>query len=122
MITSRTIIEVRIEHVRGVDLWRVYRADTGKILGTVHRAGHREWRAAASMRAFLGDGPDGGEPLGDWVPRALYAPLLASEGHHYLPGAHATQRGAVAALQDYLDQHRAPAMGYGPHPSVRKAS
>ena len=94
------------------------RADTGKILGRVEGTG-RKWRAAASMRAFLGDGPDGGEPPGDWVPRALYAPLMASEGHHHLPGVHGSQRLAVAALQRYLDEYRAPALGHGPHPDVQ---
>lgn len=123
MITSKTkIVAVRLVHI-GDSIWRVHRADTDKILGRVEGTG-RQWRAGASMRAFLGAGPDAGEPLEDWVPRALYAPLLATEGHHYLPGVHRSQRLAVAALQAYLDEHRAPAMGYGPHPLVnhREAS
>jgi hypothetical protein len=111
------IVEVRLVHI-GSHVWRVERADSGKVLGLVE--GQRgSWRAKASMRAFLGDGPDDGEPVGDWVPRALYAPLMASEGHHYLPGTQRTQESAVAALQTYLDEHRAPAMGHGPHAEVR---
>lgn len=119
-ITTRSIVEVRLVHF-GDHAWRVERADTGKILGVVE-GNRREWRAKASMRAFLGDGPDGGEPPGDWVPRALYAPLMSGEGHHYLPDRYASQRLAVAGLQRYLDKNSAPAMGYGPHPDVRKAT
>lgn len=117
MITARTIVEVSLWHV-GNHVTRVKRADTGKILGLVEGAG-RKWRAAASMRAFLGGGPADGEPIGDWVPRALYAPLLASEGHHYLPGEFTSEPLAVAALQRYLDEQHAPAMGHGPHPDVQ---
>lgn len=117
MITIRTIVPVSLVHI-GSHVWRVQRADTGKILGRVGGYG-RKWRAGASQYAFLGDGPGSGEPPGDWVPRALYAPLMASEGHHHLPGVHTSQRAAVAALQRYLDEHRAPAMGHGPHESVQ---
>jgi hypothetical protein len=118
MTTAQEItVLVRLVHV-GDHVWRVQRVDTGKVLGLVEGR-NRTWRAKASMRAFLGDGPDGGEPLGDWVPRALYAPLLASEGHHYLPGTHRSQEAAVAALQTYLDDHRAPAMGYRTHDQIR---
>jgi hypothetical protein len=118
LTTSQKIaVAVRLVHV-GDHVWRVQRADTGKVLGLVEGR-NRAWKAKASMRAFLGDGPDGGEPLGDWVPRPLYAPLLASEGHHYLPGTHQSQQAAVAALQTYLDDRRAPAMGYGVHDQLR---
>lgn len=113
----REIVEVRLVHL-GHHVWRVERADTGKVLGLTE--GQRgQWRAAASMRAFLGDGPGSGEPAGDWVPRALYAPLMADQRSHYLPGTHRSQALAVAALQTYLDEHRAPAMGHGPHALVR---
>jgi len=120
MIRNELRVEVRLWHV-GDHVWRVQRADTLKILGRVEGK-DRSWRAVASMRAFLGNGPADGEPPGDWVPRALYAPLLATEGHHYLPGTHRSQRAAVAALQTYLDEQRAPAMGYPPHDDVRRAS
>jgi hypothetical protein len=117
VIAMENLITVRLWHI-GDHVWRVQRADTLKILGRVEGKG-RAWRAAASMRAFLGNGPADGEPPEDWVPRALYAPLLATEGHHYLPGTHCGQQAAVAALQTYLNEHRAPAMGYGAHVEVR---
>lgn len=99
--------------------WRVYLPGTGKVIGRVEPVG-RKWRAAASMFAFLGDGPDdGADYRGDWVPRALYMPLWDSERHHYLPGTYASQEAAVAALRRYLDEHQAPAMGHGAHPDVQ---
>jgi hypothetical protein len=119
VISSTRIVDVR--YVREGDGWRVHRADTGKVLGHVQGLG-QEWHAKASRLAFLGDGAAGGEPLGDWVPPALYAPLRASEGHDYLPGVHRTRRLAVAALQTYLHEQHAPAMGWPAHPDVRKAS
>jgi hypothetical protein len=119
VITSRKLVDVR--YVREDVGWRVHRADTGKVLGHVQGLGDK-WYAKASMRAFLGDGAAGGEPLGDWVPPELYAPLRAPEGHDYLPGVHRTRRLAVAALQRYLDEQHAPAMGWPAHEQVRKAS
>lgn len=120
MITTQTIVEVRLVHI-GDHIWRVERADTGKVMGLVMGHG-REWSAKASMRAFLGSGPADGEPPGDWVPRELYAPQWPSgEKEDRLPGTYRSQRLAVAALQRYLDRNHAPAMGYGAHPEVRKA-
>jgi hypothetical protein len=98
-------------------VYRVEREDTGKVLGKV--SGNRtEWRAQASKMAFLGDGPDGAEPLGDFVPRELYHPQ-AYKGDLWLPGVFTTQRAAILALQRHLYVNRAPAMGFGAHPDVR---
>lgn len=113
--TDLRAVATRLVHLGG-GRFRVQRADTGKVLGIVDRAG-RYWRAGASMRAFLGDGPGGGEPLSDHVPVALYWPLRDT-GDLHLPGHHRTHRDAVGALLAYLDEQRAPALGHPAHPDV----
>lgn len=119
---TRKMVRVHTVHT-DTNTWRVHRADTGRVLGYVERHG-TAWRVKVSMRAFLGDGAAGDEPAGDRVPVALYAPLRAVEGHDYLPDSHRTRALAEAALQRYLDERRAPAMGHPAHPLVehRKVS
>ena len=120
VITTRTIVPVALKPISDDHVWRVYLPGTGKVIGRVVEEGRRKWRAGASEYAFIGDGPDDDAVhRRDWAPRRLYAPLLASEGHYYLPGVHGSREDALAALLRYLDEHQAPAMGHGPHPDVQ---
>lgn len=84
-------------------------ADTGRTLGEV--APHRSrWIWATTRNAYRGDGRPGtasdGSPS-DFVP-----------GHLDGLGIASTQQAACGFLLAHLETHRAPALGYGPHPDV----
>ena len=102
---------------RAESRYRVEREDTGKPLGRITRVGvppRHAWIVAASKMAFLGTGPDDGEPLGDYVPPYLYMP----EANGCLFGVYESRHAAMVALQRWLVRHKAPVMGFGAHPDV----
>jgi hypothetical protein len=116
-----------VDDVPGV--YRVENEKTGKMLGRVIRQGAGKtthWKAQASRMAFLGDGPDGPDPLADIVPLELYQPLAEEFGDPCIPGEFRTRDEAARGLQTYLAAQQAPAMNFrypsGRHPRVRRAA
>lgn len=94
------------------------RADNRRHLGWVIKDAKKPslwtWRVASD--AFRGDGVDDTGLVTDEVPN-----FLTRSGAGYARPAHCGRQSAAEGLVRFLVDNRAPAVGYGRHPDVRRA-
>ena len=95
----------------------VINSRNGRLLGTVaqQQAG---WEAYSTPEAFRGSGTTAG--AADLGPARMEVPdrLWGGDRQRAVIATAGTDEAAVWYLVDWLVEHRAPAIGYGPHPDV----
>lgn len=111
-------VEVCWQRRRGYARWALTALPTGRLLGwTTHTGNGTEppWAVRISPSAFLGTNTtDQGDLLG-LVPEDLYN----GTGSDIRATTAVPTRGAAAhEIVCWLVRHRAPAVGFGPHPRV----
>jgi hypothetical protein len=94
----------------------VHLASNRRILGWVVKDAKRArvWRWYPADEAFRGDGPDDLGLLADGVPN--YLTRRKEDLHRYAY----SRAAATELLVQFLCEQRAPALGYGRHPDVRR--